>query len=129
MFPQYCFNCFNPYAIDYDSPNILGFRQQKKPVPQFQGQQPQQQPIMQDQGFEQAPGSPIAQDIQYTQGYLRTQIGKRVRVFFLIGTNIVQDREGILEDVGISYIILKETGTNINVLCDIYAIKFVNIFP
>ncbi|AWI03278.1 hypothetical protein [Clostridium drakei] len=115
MFPQCCFNCFNPYAMDYDSSNTFNFRQQ--------------QPTTQDQGFEQAPGSPIAQDIQYTQGYLRTQIGKRVRVFFLIGTNIVQDREGILTDVGISYIILKETGTNINVLCDIYAIKFVNIFP
>lgn len=77
--------------------------------------------------FEQAPGSPVIQDINYTQGYLRTQIGKRMLVSFLIGTNTYQDRTGVLEKVGISYIILKEQeGTEL--LCDIYSIKFVRIF-
>ena len=78
--------------------------------------------------FEIAPGSPTILDTEYTQGYLRTQIGKRIRVTFLIGTNTTQDREGILEKVGISYIVLRETETNTSVLCDIYSIKFVNIF-
>lgn len=77
--------------------------------------------------FEMAPGSPIQQDINYTQGYLRTQIGKRMLVSFLIGTSTYQDRTGVLEKVGISYIILKEPeGTEL--LCDIYSIKFVRIF-
>ena len=79
------------------------------------------------QDFEMAPGAPVIQDINYTQGYLRTQIGKRMLVSFLIGTNTYQDRTGTLEKVGISYIILKEQeGTEL--LCDIYSIKFVRIF-
>lgn len=77
--------------------------------------------------FEVAPGSPTQLDTQYTQGYLRTQIGKRVNVTFLIGTNQTQDRNGILEDVGISYLIIRDTATNVRVLGDLYAVKFVNI--
>lgn len=78
--------------------------------------------------FEIAPGAPTNLDIEYTQGYLRTQIGKRMRVTFLLGTNTIQDREGILEKVGISYIILRESQTNNLTLADIYSIKFVTIF-
>ena len=52
-----------------------------------------------------------------------------MRVTFLLGTNTVQDREGVLEKVGISYIILRETQTNNLTLADIYSIKFVTIFP
>ena len=72
---------------------------------------------------------PIQNDINYTQGYLQTQIGKFVRVEFLLGTNTLVDRTGILTKVGISYIVLQETGTGNEILCDIYSIKFVNIFP
>jgi hypothetical protein len=79
--------------------------------------------------FEIQPGAPVVLSTEYTQGYLRTQIGKRMRVTFLLGTAQIQDREGILEDVGISYIILRETQTNNLTLCDIYSIKFVVIFP
>ena len=82
---------------------------------------------MEDAQFEMAPGSPVQQDVNYTQGFLRTQIGKRVLVSFLIGTNTYQDRTGILEAVGISYIILREE-TNQRLMCDIYSIKFVRIF-
>jgi len=81
----------------------------------------------QDAQFEMAPGSPVQQDVNYTQGYLRTQIGKKVLISFLIGTNTYQDRTGILEAVGISYVILREEG-NTKLLCDIYSIKFVRIF-
>ncbi|WP_368490033.1 hypothetical protein [Clostridium sp. BJN0013] len=78
--------------------------------------------------FEMAPGSPVNQDINYTQGYLRTQIGKRVRATFLLGTGTLQDRTGVLESVGISYIILRNEETNSRELADIYSIKFVVIF-
>ncbi|WP_053956489.1 hypothetical protein [Inediibacterium massiliense] len=74
------------------------------------------------------PSTPIQDDINYTQGYLRTQIGQYVKVEFLIGTNMLIDREGTLMDVGISYIILQEPETDDLVLCDIYSIKFVRIF-
>ena len=86
-------------------------------------------PPISQPNFETAPGSPSILGIEYTQGYLRTQIGKTMRVTFLLGTNLLQDRNGILQEVGISYIILKETETNNLVLCDIYSIKFVNIRP
>lgn len=68
---------------------------------------------------------PVITDIGYTQAYLKTQIGKRVRVEFLIGTNMLTDRLGILMDVGISYIIIKPVGTDDLMLCDIYSVKFV----
>lgn len=85
------------------------------------------QGMQQAGGFEMADGAPVQQDVNYTQGYLRTQIGKRMLVSFLIGTNTYQDRTGVLERVGISYIILREPeGTEL--LCDIYSIKFVRIF-
>jgi hypothetical protein len=132
MFPQCYFNCFNPYyreaMMDYNSSDTSGSEylesRQQKPTTK-----PEPQPIIQQQDFEQAPGSPTFQDILYTQGYLKTQIGKRVKIFFLIGTNLVQDREGILLDVGISYVILREIETNYKILCDIYSIKFVTIYP
>jgi hypothetical protein len=88
---------------------------------------PQMLQGMADANFEMAPGAPVQQDVNYTQGYLRTQIGKRMLVSFLIGTSTYQDRTGVLERVGISYIILREEeGTEL--LCDIYSIKFVRIF-
>ena len=77
--------------------------------------------------YETAPATPTMIGTDYTQGYLRTQIGKHVRVTFLLGTNLIQDRTGILEQVGISFITLREDETNNLVLCDIYSIKFVNI--
>lgn len=64
----------------------------------------------------------------YTQGYLRTQIGKRVKVEFLIGTNMFVDREGTLMDVGASYIIIQEAETDDLLLCDMYSIKFVKFY-
>jgi len=67
-------------------------------------------------------------DTEYTQGWLRTQIGKRVKIEFLIGTNMLVDREGTLVDVGISYVIINEVETDDLLLCDIYSIKFVRVY-
>jgi hypothetical protein len=94
------------------------------PVDQTQGnsQNPQD-------NFENAPGSPIEQGTDYTQGYLRTLIGRRVKIEFILGTNMLIDREGTLLQVGISYVVIKEVDTGNEVMCDIYSIKFVNTFP
>ena len=125
MFPQfYCYS--NPY---YNTVPMMN----RTPIPNNFNKQ-NQAPISMPQTqlspgeFEISPGSPTNLGIEYTQGYLKTQIGKRVRVTFLIGTNLIQDRTGTLLQVGISYIILRETDTNSKVLCDIYSIKFVNIY-
>lgn len=63
----------------------------------------------------------------YTPAFLREQIGKLVRVEFLIDTNNLTDRTGILEDVGVSYILLRAIDSGNLLYCDIYSIKFVSI--
>ena len=63
----------------------------------------------------------------YTPAFLREQIGKLIRVEFLIGTNNLVDRIGILEDVGASYILLRSLESDSLVYCDIYSIKFITI--
>lgn len=64
----------------------------------------------------------------YSQSWLVRQIGKYIKVEFLIGTNMLMDREGILKEVGINYIVLKESGTKDDLMCDMYSIKFVRVF-
>lgn len=63
----------------------------------------------------------------YTPGFLKTQIGKLMRVEFLIGTNVLTDRIGRLKDVGASYIILSSIENDSLIFCDIYSIKFITI--
>lgn len=77
---------------------------------------------------EEAMLSPTLSNIGYTQAYLRSIIGKRVRVSFLIGTSLLIDRVGTLTDVGISYIVLRQLDANITTMCDLYSIKFVDIY-
>ncbi|MDD4494858.1 MAG: hypothetical protein PHV32_11040, partial [Eubacteriales bacterium] len=75
-------------------------------------------------------GQPLTtvDSIMFTPGYLRTQIGKTIRVEFLIGNNMLVDRMGILVAVGASYIIIREIEQDDLLLCDIYSIKFVRIY-
>ena len=63
----------------------------------------------------------------YTPGFLRTQIGRKVRVEFLIGTNGMTDRTGTLLAVGASYILIRPIESDDIMMCDIYSIKFVTI--
>ena len=65
----------------------------------------------------------------YTPAFLRENIGKLMRVEFLIGTNTLTDRIGILEDVGASYIILRSIESSVRTYADIYSIKFITISP
>ena len=62
----------------------------------------------------------------YIPGYLKTQIGKLVKVEFLVG-NSSTDRTGILVSVGVSYILIRPIEVNGLLLCDMYSIKFVTI--
>lgn len=70
----------------------------------------------------------VYSDPLYTQGFLAKNVGRYVKVEFLIGTSILVDREGILKEVGISYIVLQEPETDDLLLCDIYSIKFVTFY-
>ena len=74
------------------------------------------------------PNSPeILTNNIYTPAFLREQIGKLMRVEFLIGTTNLTDRIGVLEDVGASYILLRSVESNNLIYCDIYSIKFITI--
>lgn len=74
-------------------------------------------------------GMPMtAESLQYLNGFIRTQIGRRVRVEFLIGTNTMTDRTGILVAVGANYILLNETETDDLLACDFYNIKFIKFY-
>lgn len=83
-----------------------------------------------------APAAPsevqVPQTVQnpfYLAGKLRTFIGRDVRVEFLMGTNgPLIDRIGKLLEVGASYIIIKPIRTDDTLVCDIFSIKFVNVF-
>ena len=63
----------------------------------------------------------------YTPGFLRTQIGKLMRIEFLIGTNNMVDRVGFLEEVGTSYILLRSFEGDSMIYADLFAIKFITI--
>ena len=63
----------------------------------------------------------------YTPAFLREQIGRLMRVEFLIGTNNMVDRIGVLQDVGASYILVRSVENDSLIYCDIYSIKFITI--
>lgn len=67
-------------------------------------------------------------NLEFLNGFLRTQIGRPVLVSFLIGTNTVTDRSGILLAVGTNYILLNEAQTDDILACDFYNIKFVTFY-
>jgi hypothetical protein len=139
MIPDYCYDCMNRQIPMTQTP---GYPMQGMYQPQMQG--PMQMPFMMQGGVEQqvpqmpqggftplsdlGPEAQVVADVRYTQGWLRTQIGQKVKIEFLIGTNMLIDREGTLLDVGISYILIRETETDDVLMCDIYSIKFVRIY-
>ena len=90
--------------------------------------QEQRQEKIQDRNVNMNQNSPeILTNTIYTPAFLRQQIGRLMRVEFLIGTNNMTDRIGILEDVGASYILLRSFENDSLVYCDIYSIKFITI--
>ena len=62
----------------------------------------------------------------YLPAYLSNNIGRWVRVDFLIGNNLEQE-VGILMEVGASYIVLKSLEPDTIIVCDMFSIKFVTI--
>lgn len=62
----------------------------------------------------------------YIPAYLRHQIGRWMRIEFLVG-NILEEKVGQLLDVGASYLILKMLEPSTTMLCDLYSIKFITI--
>ena len=63
----------------------------------------------------------------YTPAFLKRYIGRLVRIEFLIGSSYLEDRTGILLEVGASYVLLRSVQDRNLLYCDIYSIKFVTI--
>ena len=68
------------------------------------------------------------ESLQYMNGFMRTQIGRRVTIEFLIGTNTLTDRTGTLLAVGANYILINEVETDDILLCDFYSMKFIRFY-
>lgn len=94
------------------------------PMPSFPGSYPETMPAPPSTD---SPPETVT-DIYFTPGFLKTQIGRTMRVEFLLGTNApLVDRIGVLLAVGASYILLQPIETQQMIMCDIYSIKFVTI--
>lgn len=64
----------------------------------------------------------------YIAGLLRSFIGEKMRVQFLVGTNgPLLDITGTLVEVGANYIVLQPIDSDDLIICDLYSIKFVNV--
>lgn len=63
------------------------------------------------------------------QEMLADNTGEFVVIEFLIGTQTIMRKEGIIHTVGRSYIVLYEERTRRFVLCDIFSVKFVTFYP
>lgn len=68
------------------------------------------------------------ESLQFHNGFLRTQIGRRVTVDFLIGSNTIVTKSGYLLGVASDYIIINELDTNDITTCDYYNIKFMRFY-
>lgn len=69
-----------------------------------------------------------ASNIQYLNGFIRSQVGRRVHVEFLIGTNNIVEKDGYLVAVGANFILLNPLDTTDIIACDFYNIKFMKFY-
>lgn len=74
------------------------------------------------------PQAMTLESTEYLNGYLRTKIGQKVRVEFLIGTGTLVDKFGELVSVGANYITIRQAETGNLVACDFYTIKFISFY-
>ena len=77
--------------------------------------------------WSQAPSITLEQ-AQYLNGFMRSQIGRLMTVEFLVGSNSVVERTGILVAVGYNYIVLNDPDSQSYLACDFYNIKFVKVY-
>lgn len=68
------------------------------------------------------------ENLQYMNGFLRTQIGKYLHVQQLVTSTDIEDRYGYLVGVGLNYILLQQAGTGNISAIDYYSIKYVYVY-
>lgn len=62
------------------------------------------------------------------QNILSQNVGEYVVVEFLIGTGLIMRKQGILYDVGTSFVTLFDDRERNFIVCDIFSIKFVYFY-
>lgn len=67
-------------------------------------------------------------DVQSYLGFLRTQIGRYMRVEQLMGSNIVENRYGFLVGIGSNFIILQEITSGNIMVVDLFTIRLTYIY-
>lgn len=67
-------------------------------------------------------------DEQSLQEMLASAIGAYVICEFLIGTQNIVTREGVLASVGGSYFLLYQEQNDTYLLCDLFTLKFITFF-
>lgn len=68
------------------------------------------------------------ESLQFHNGFLRSQIGRRVSVDFHMGSGTIIQKSGYLLGVGQDYILINELDTNDITSCDYYNIKFIRFY-
>ena len=63
-----------------------------------------------------------------TQQILAQNIGEYVVIEFLIGTEMIMRKQGILYFVGTSYVTLYDDKNNNFIVCDIFSVKFIYFY-
>lgn len=91
-------------------------------------QQPLESSLMEGITDIQHPYPVTAESLQYLNGFLRTQIGRRVSIDFLVGSNTIVTKSGFLLGVASNYIMINELDTNDLTTCDFYNIKFIRFY-
>ncbi len=59
---------------------------------------------------------------------LQSSIGYYVVCDFLVGTQLLETRDGILNSVGINFLVLYQPELDRYIVCDLYALKFITIY-
>ena len=101
-----------------------------RPAPQIPEVLPNTQSNNLLQSFTPAGGmnAEMNDSVQYLNGLIRTQIGRRASIDFLLGTSGTVTKDGYILGVGANYILINELDTNDITACDFYNIKFIRFF-
>ena len=67
-------------------------------------------------------------DPETIQEIIALSVGNYVVVEFLVGTQNIVRKEGVLTAVGVSWLVLYDESTGTSIVCDMYSVKFVTYF-
>lgn len=67
-------------------------------------------------------------DPETIQEIISLSVGNYVVVEFLVGTQNIVRREGVLAAVGVSWLLLYDEQNGTSTVCDMYSVKFVTYF-